>query len=128
MAEQKKNKGGRPPKFKTAADLQKAINRYFSENPDYPTISGLSLDIGFGDRESLYEYGRKPQYTGIIKNAISRICSIHEKRCLMDGRPAGSIFWLKVHGWKESPQQVDVKHDGAISVNVHIDGAKDISV
>lgn len=69
------NLGGRPAHFENKEDLEKAIESYFAECPDYryiklrdgdkgeqlekvpnPTITGLAYHIGFESRQSFYDY------------------------------------------------------------------------
>ena len=83
---QEKNKGGRPPMFKTVEELEEKIQEYFDNPPlkqvvingkpiDLPFISitGLTLHLGFCDRKSFYEYEDKPKFTHTIKKARTRI-------------------------------------------------------
>jgi hypothetical protein len=115
-------KVGRPPKYKTVKDLQKAIDTYFDEvlkvkndngeveYVDHPTITGLALHLGFESRQSLYDYKGKEEFSYTIKRAITRIESVHERNLLNNGS-TGSIFWLKNRGWTDK-QYLDHTSDG----------------
>lgn len=96
---------GRPRKYNTAKDLQDAIDLYFDENPEYPTVSGLAVFLEFGSRQSLYDYEKEEEFSYTIKNAVSRIEEKHERNLYGQGA-AGSIFWLKNRGWADK-QEID---------------------
>ncbi len=118
------NPEGRPPKFKTAAEIQKKIDEYFKNCPDYrtlsffdknsgeviehkiptPTISGLALYLGFCDRHSFYDYENNPEFSHTIKKARFRIEREYEKQLYNDKCP-GAIFALKNLGWKDKVEQ-----------------------
>lgn len=70
-------KVGRPPKYKTAEELQERIDAYFYEHckkeDEIPNVLGLVVFLGFSDRCSLSEYERKPEFTHTIKRAKTRI-------------------------------------------------------
>ncbi len=127
----RRNKGGRPPAFKSANELSKRINAYFDAETGCfpikdkdtgeflhdkhgkimfevmpPTVSGLALFLGFCDRQSLYDYKSRPEFSCIIKKAVLQIERFHEGRCATDGKPVGSIFWLKNHKWKDDDAKV----------------------
>jgi hypothetical protein len=120
------NTGGRPPKYETPADLELKIKEYFEHidkqneeaqkagNPlDYepPTISGLMLFLGFSSLQSLFDQEkRSEEFSEVIKRAKIIVMKIHERR-LGSTTPAGSIFWLKNFGWKDT-QQIDHTNNG----------------
>lgn len=135
--EEKKNKIGRPPLFKSAEELQKKIDEYFETeckdqlardeetgcvltdskgkaitifNP--PTVSGLALFLGFENRNSLYDYEEKSEFTSTIKRAIARIENYAEKQ-LFIGNSTGAIFWLKNKGWKD---KTEVENSGTLGI------------
>ena len=86
MSTQKNNRG-RPPFYNNAVELQAAIDDYFKNGVrvksvivgsgnkkevvdiEVPTITGLALHLGFCDRQSFYEYEKKPEFTYTIKKA-----------------------------------------------------------
>ncbi len=108
------NSGGRPPKFATADEFEQKITEYFDwieESKDYPTICGLALYLGFADYHTLLEYKDKDEvYFSIVKRAKQVIMQHHERR-LNSNTPAGSIFWLKNFGWKDT-QEIDHLNNG----------------
>ena len=124
---------GRPPKYKTAAELDKAIQEYFDkcgpapmmyeidgvqhiatdkngrpivlENP--ATMAGLSYHLGYNTRNAIYDIEHKgnEQFSDLIKRARLKIESEHESRLCTKDKPTGSIFWLKNHGWIDDKKQ-----------------------
>ena len=99
---------GRPPQFKTAEDMQAAIEDYFDTHSEgKPTISGLCYHLGFTSRQSFYAYEKKAEFSYTIKKARLRIESGYEKY-LHGGQCAGAIFALKNFGWSDK-QEIEVK-------------------
>ena len=111
---------GRPAKYKTAEELQEAIDSYFLDIEDeMPTVSGLAYHLGFADRNSIYDYAHKDEFSRTIKRAILGIERLYEAQ-LVNGKSntAGVIFWLKNQGWRDThtlddvsdrkPQRIDI--------------------
>ena len=109
-----KNPVGRPPKYKTAEELQKKAEKYFKNevpikkmivngkkvvNIPMPTITGLVLYLGFCDRYSFYEYEKKVDFTYTIRRIRSLIAQHYEEQVLSN--PQGAIFALKNFGWSD---------------------------
>lgn len=131
MAKKKENLGGRPPIYKTPAELQKKIDEYFKNCPDKktltafdknsgqfvtldvptPIISGLVSYLGFESRQSFYDYEAKPEFSYTIKKARLRIETEYEKQLYMD-KCTGAIFALKNLGWKDVSQKELTGKDG----------------
>jgi hypothetical protein len=125
---------GRPPKYKTAQEMQDKIDEYFETqvwSKPYldkegnvlttktgkpvmdikpPTVAGLSLFLDFSDRASMYDYKKKEKFTHIIKRAVSKIEEFAEIQ-LTQGNSTGAIFWLKNHGWIDKINK-DLTSDG----------------
>lgn len=106
------NNGGRPPEFKTEEELHDSILEYFEgKGPQYddddvfthydcPTVTGLALYLGFCDRQSLYDYGNKEEFSCIIKRA--RTCIENHYENSLNGKSStGAIFALKNMGWAD---------------------------
>jgi hypothetical protein len=94
--------GGRPLKFKTVAELQKKIDKFFKEcdiKSDPYTITGLALALDT-TRETLMDYQEREEYSDAIKKAKLR-CQNYAERMLYKIRPTGPIFALKNYGWKD---------------------------
>lgn len=112
------NKGGRPLAFKTAEELEKRIDEYFSNgcekiikytlNGDtyevpLPTVCGLALFLGFSSRQSLLDYQNRDEYFDTIKRAKTRIEMMYEQK-LHENSCTGSIFALKNLGWSDKSE------------------------
>jgi hypothetical protein len=117
------NNGGRPPKYSDPAELEKKIEEYFEsiqpkwndesgqlETSDFPSITGLTLFLGFCDKSSLYDYRDhdKKEFSHLIKKAITRI-EHHYEKSLNYKSPTGAIFALKNMGWND---RTEVEHSG----------------
>ncbi len=102
------NTGGRPPKYKSVIDIEKKISEFFNDN-DKPTITGLTLYLGFESRQSLYDYKERQEFTYPIKRALTVIEHYYEL-CLRAQSCAGAIFALKNMNWHD-------KHEASINVN-----------
>lgn len=126
------NNGGRPPIHTDPKQVETLIKDYFEwiegekqiivtgyddngeeikeerwvRKPEPPTVSGLSLHIGFADKSSLYDYKEKDEFSHSIKRAISRIEKYHEIAIAYGDKCTGNIFALKNFGWKDS-QHID---------------------
>lgn len=131
MAKKKENTGGRPPIYKTPAELQKKIDEYFKNCPDKkiltgfdknsgqfvtyemttPIISGLVSFLGFASRQSFYDYENNEEFSYTIKKARLRIETEYEKQLYMD-KCTGAIFALKNLGWKDASQREITGKDG----------------
>lgn len=131
-----KHAGGRPRKYGTAEELQAEIDRYFAEGIsvkkvvtgppnkreieeiEIPSVVELGLWLGFNCRETLLEYAKRGEFSNTVKIAISQIEAWHEVNATT-GNGAGSIFWLKNHGWiDEKTQNVNIKELPPITVVV----------
>lgn len=78
---------GRPKKFKTVEDMQKAIDKYLNGQraiEKQPSIQGLCLSLGFTARQSLINYTkRNEEFKPLIDNAkdlIYKQSSNHRRR------------------------------------------------
>lgn len=114
---------GRPPMYKTPKLLQARIDEYFKTGMKSktitvgvgtkqrtvilktPTITGLTLFLGFSDRQSFRDYGNKSSFSCTIKRAHTRIEQEYEEN-LQANNVAGSIFALKNLGWKDKTEQL----------------------
>ena len=95
----KKAKGGLPAKYENPEDFEEALNKYFdkcNETNISPTVSGMAYDLGFCDRQSLYDYEKKPEFLHIIKRARLRIeAYLHSALLKGNINTPGAIFTLK---------------------------------
>jgi hypothetical protein len=115
----KSNPVGRPLKFKTAKELDARIDDYINNCPDTRqilikdsegatqlvdvpclTITGLALYLGFCDRQSMYDYENKSQFSYSIKRARAFI-ELNYEKMLANSQCTGAIFALKNFGWRD---------------------------
>jgi len=91
------NKGGRPPIYETADLLEDKISQYFDDcvkDKESPTITGLTLFLGFSCINSLYDQcQRGDEFSGIIKRARLAVAHSYEKN-LDTFKYGGAIFAL----------------------------------
>lgn len=115
MAKSKKKKtiwqvygerGGRPPKFRSAKAIQQEIDKYFDfliEHDETPTITGLCLFLGFASRQSFFDYAKRDGFSYTIQNARMKI-EHHYERLLTTQSVTGAIFGLKNMGWSDKTE------------------------
>lgn len=106
---------GRPPIFSDPNELQLKIDGFFlacTEAKERPTVTGLTLHLGFADKSTLYDYRDKENtdFSHPIKKALTKIENELEKR-LENNSVAGIIFALKNMGWKDKQE---TEHSGSI--------------
>ncbi len=115
-----KHAGGRPPKFKSVEDLDKLIEAYFIslEYEDFetgepkkknPTLTGLTLFLGFCDKSSLYDYQKKDEFSHSIRMARLMVEEGYEQ-ALLSKFANGATFALKNFGWKDKIEQEITEH------------------
>jgi len=109
-------KRGAHLKFSTPQELQKKVKEYFTKGCKKktlviggvkvkiptPTITGLSLYLGFCSRQSFYDYENYPEFSYTIKKARSLIEDTYEVQ-LHNPNCTGAIFALKNFGWIDHP-------------------------
>ena len=96
-----KNPVGRPLKYKSAAEMQKVIDRYFDtcdkEGRPY-TVTGLAMELDL-DRKALINYAEKDEFSNTIKKAKRRVERYIEEH-MYSANVTGLIFNLKNNfGW-----------------------------
>lgn len=130
--EKKRNKGGRPLKFKSAKELQQKIDEYFEScyeerwvrddetgewKPVYDrhgniikdqvrpfTITGLAVFLGT-TRETLLDYEDRDEFSYTIKAAKQRIENFTEEQLFTNRNTTGVIFNLKNnYGWTDKSE------------------------
>lgn len=109
---------GRPPKYEeTEEDLKRMgdlIDDYFAHiaaEGKPPTVTGLTLHIGFADKSSLYDHRDIPYFSHVIKRALTKVESHHETNVAFGDKCTGNIFVLKNMGWKDK-NDIDVTTNG----------------
>lgn len=131
MEDNKPNLGGRPPIYpdteenhKRVAELcdeyfelikgeeaesegdDKGISEAWKRKPEPPTVTGLTLHLGFENKSTLYDYAKKDGFSNPIKRALTRIEQYHEIAVAYGDKCTGNIFVLKNFDWKDS-QSID---------------------
>ena len=118
---------GRPPKYKTAAELQKRITSYFASiklTGEKVTITGLVLYCDFCTRQAFYHLEKNEKFSYTIKRARTRIEN-HYEQMLQGNSVAGPIFALKNMGWQDN-QSIDhtSKGDKLNPLNITVDSSE----
>lgn len=133
------SKAGRPPKFKSAEEMQEKIDQYFAQcegtvlmddegNPVLDrkgcpvivgakpkTVTGLALALGFTSRQALLNYQAKPKFMNTVKRAKLK-CEEYAHCRLYDRDGArGAIFDLSAnYKWKETEPQSEKKDNNLL--------------
>ena len=107
-----KHPGGRPRKWKSVEEMQKAIDAYFEENDPPYTVTGLAMALGL-TRQGLLDYTERDEFTDTIEKAKAFVEMTIEKRMLAgEGWGPGHIFNLKNnYGWRDKHE---VDHSGTV--------------
>ena len=95
--------GGRPLQIQSAEEFSSRAAAYFANCDDKErpyTVNGLALALGFNSRQSLLNYASKPEFVDCVKAIRTKLESHWEER-LGGSNAAGTIFWLKNHGWTD---------------------------
>ena len=119
--ESNQNLGGRPPiyepteeNFKIVAELCKSYFESETLLTRPPTVTGLTLHLGFESKDTLYSYAKKDGFSYPIKRALLEIEEYHEIATAGGDKCTGNIFILKNFGWKDT---IDTKHSGEIKTS-----------
>lgn len=104
---------GRPRKYNSPEEMQKAIEAYFKEiklETRPPSVCGLALYLGFASRVSFFDYDDySDEFSFIIKKAKTKIEQYHEEQ-LGVKNCAGHIFWLKANAQWQEPIKQEIVH------------------
>lgn len=131
-----KGKGGAPPRYKRASEIQGLIEQYLKdcEGKPYidddglgvidkngqpiivgqkpPTITGLALALGFTSRQALLNYQAKPEFVDTITRAKSRIEEYAERRLFDRDGQRGAEFSLKYNfKWGDASEMESARAD-----------------
>ena len=123
----------RPLKYKTVAELEKAIEKYFLDCAGRellddegkpvvykgvpviigrrpPTVTGLAYALGFKSRQALLNYQGKEKFNDTITRAKLRIESYTEERLFDKDGVNGAKFSLinNFKGWSERPDTAEI--------------------
>lgn len=122
MEDERKETRGRPMKYRSAKDMQAAVDAYFmriAKNQEPATITGLAIHLGFSTRHGLLLYGHREAFAETVEFAKLRVEHEYEKRLLADKNAAGAIFGLKNFGWTDA-QRVEHTGDGGGPLTIAI--------
>lgn len=103
-------KVGRPLRFKTVAELEKAIDKYYKECEEKKlpkTMSGLAVACGV-DRQTILNYGKKEEFFCTIKRHREIVEKELEERALAGQlNPTMAIFALKNNFMWKDKQEIE---------------------
>lgn len=114
-------------KYKTVAELQAMVDRYFEIETIY-TISGLAVALGT-NRVTLLDYKSRSGYGKVINEAKAKVEAFVEKRLLDKGyNAAGAIFNLcnnygRWHQKQEQDLNIGGQANNPIRINVNFTNA-----
>lgn len=103
-------KVGRPALYESPNELAIKIKDYFewcNNERENPTITGLTLFLGFSDKKSLRDYAEKKEFSPLIKKARTMVEHRYEKE-LLGHYYGGAIFALKNMGWTDKRE---IRHE-----------------
>ena len=117
------NETGRPCKFETVEQLQKAIDEYFDycdENNKPYTVSGLAYALDT-TRRTLLDYQENEEFSHTIKKAKAKIEQFNEELLYSKDVPTvGVIFNLKNnYEWKDK-QEIDADLTSDVTINIEL--------
>lgn len=139
---------GRPPKYKSVAEIEKMIDKYFIEcqgefirdkdgniltdkhgnlvkyGEKPPTVTGLALALGFNSRQALLNYQGRKEFNDTITRAKAYVERYAEERLFDKDGANGAKFSLanNFDGWKEKQSiEADVKNDLTINIELSDD-------
>ena len=120
------DKVGRPPIHTDPKEVERLVDEYLDslgpvyndENEiigyKYPTLTGLTLALGFCDKSTLYDYAKKEEFSNPIKKGLLHI-EKHYEESLNSKASTGAIFALKNFKWKD---KTEVEQTTTISFTV----------
>lgn len=99
---------GRPPTYTTPEQLATKAEEYFKrclEEEIQPTISGVTLFLGFTSRQSFYNLENNPDLMDTVKAIRLMIEASYEALgCSGGNHTTFAIFALKSMGWTDKPE------------------------
>lgn len=139
------SKGGRPPMYNTAEEMQVKIDEYFESCKGEPiynelgqpildknmqpillgkrplTITGLALALGFTSRQALLNYQAKDEFVDTIMRAKAKVECYAEERLYDKDGANGAKFSLanNFDGWREK-KEIKADVESAVTINVEL--------
>jgi len=68
------------------------------------TITGLAIGLGFCSRQSIYDYGKRPDYKEVVGRATMMVEHGYELQVARGRGDGGIIFILKNMGWSDKQE------------------------
>jgi hypothetical protein len=103
-----KKEGEKPTRTKT-----------WDREPEFATISGLALFLGFSSRQVFDDCMHKGKYAEILKRGCLRIEAFYESR-LHQHSTSGAIFALKSMGWNEKHETKTTEETNLKTLSIKI--------
>lgn len=100
--------GGRPRVISSPEEMDQRVDEFIAlcAAQELPvTLTGMILHMGLVSRQSLDQYGDRPEFYDSVKRAKLIVECGYEQR-LSGNCATGSIFALKNFGWKDK-QEID---------------------
>lgn len=88
-------------------------------NPEPPTVTGLSLYLGFSSKTTLYEYAKNEVFANPIKRALTFVEKNYEE-ALFSKASTGAIFALKNMGWTDKVEVENTNLNTNLNVSVEV--------
>lgn len=106
------NPVGRPPKFENPEQLQQMFDEwkttFTQENDEIPDVEGLCVYLDCS-RQTLFEYGSKPEYSDAIKR-IKDWIHAKKKQLAFKGKIPPAIFIFDAINNTDYRNQTNVDH------------------
>lgn len=87
--------------------------------PEHPTITGLTLWLGFSCLETFRNYEARNEFSTVAKRARAMVIMGYEQK-LVTGKPTGSIFALKNIDRVNWQDKTIVDHENAPKSNITV--------
>ncbi len=97
---------GRPLAISTPQEMLERGYAYFADcqkNENPILVTGLVLALGLSCRDTLIEYGKRPEFSDTVKE-LKTVCENYAENRLYGTNPTGAIFALKNFGWTDKSQ------------------------
>lgn len=112
MAEDEKNKGGRPRLYDDPDLFEVKVEQYFDmceANSKIPTVAGLAYELGFTSRQSILDYEKDKRFSGIVSRARLRIEADRSERLVSKDQytPGLPMDLASNHGWTTARTETD---------------------
>ncbi|NRA30394.1 MAG: hypothetical protein HRU11_09035 [Parvularculaceae bacterium] len=114
------SEAGRPRLYDDPLLFEAKVNQYFDTLPvgglgSIPTVAGLALFLGFSDRHSLGEYGKREGFSATVKRAKTLIEQDRSQRLVSKDHytPGLQMDLVSNHGWTSDRSKVGGDEDGA---------------